>query len=58
MEQAMEKKIAASSFYSVEPAVTNSSKSTLSIERFDEVREDNLTELSSLFSQQKMLPML
>ena len=47
------KKIAASSFYSVEPAVTNSSNSTVTIERFDEVREDNLTELSSLFSQQR-----
>ena len=47
------KKIAASSFYSVEPAVTNSSNSTVTIERFDEVREDNLTELSSLFSQHR-----
>ena len=53
MEISDGKKIAASSFYSVEPAVTNSSNSTLSIERFDEVREDNLTELSSLFSQQR-----
>lgn len=53
MEISDGKKIAASSFYSVEPAVTNSSNSTLSIERFEEVREDNLTELSSLFSQQR-----
>ena len=45
------KKIAASSYYSVEPAVANSSNANITIERFNEGREDNLVNLNSVFSQ-------
>ena len=41
------KKIAASSYYSVEPAVANSSNANITIERFNEGREDNLVNLNS-----------
>ena len=44
------RKLAAGSFYSVEPAVTNSSNSDLKIEKFEELRTDSLTELNSAFS--------
>ena len=41
------KDIAASSFYSVEPEGSNASNTTISIERFDEVKNDNLLKLNS-----------
>ena len=45
------KKLAASSFYSVEPSVTNVSNTEISLERFSEIRDDNLTKLNTMLSQ-------
>ena len=44
------KDIAASSFYSIEPAGSNSSNTEISLERFSEIKSDNLTKLNSSFS--------
>ncbi len=44
------KNIAASSFYSVEPNGSNSSNTKISLERFAEIKNDNLLELNSSFS--------
>ena len=45
------KKIAASSFYSVEPNISNLSNTEVSIERFTEIRADNLSKLNTVLSQ-------
>ena len=45
------KKIAASSFYSVEPNISNLSNTEVSIERFSETRADNLSKLNTILSQ-------
>lgn len=44
------KEISASSFYSVEPSSRNESNSKISLERFDEIKNDNLLELNSSFN--------
>ena len=44
------KDIAASSFYSIEPAGSNSSNTEISLERFSEIEDDNLTKLNSSLS--------
>ena len=44
------KDIAASSFYSIEPVGSNSSNTEISLERFSEIKSDNLTKLNSSFS--------
>jgi len=44
------KDIAASSFYSIEPAGSNSSNTEISLERFSEIKSDNLTKLNSSLS--------
>ena len=44
------KDIAASSFYSIEPAGSNASNTEISLESFAEIRNDNLTSLNSSLS--------
>ena len=44
------KDIAASSFYSIEPAGSNASNTEISLESFDEIKNDNLIKLNSSFS--------
>ena len=45
------KKIAASSFYLVEPSGANLSNTRMSLERFSEIRDDNLPELNAVLNQ-------
>ena len=44
------KDIAASSFYSIEPAGSNASNTEISLESFDEIKNDNLIKLNSSLS--------
>ena len=47
------KDIAASSFYSIEPAGSNASNTEISLERFSEIKNDNLTKLNSSLSHRR-----